>query len=135
MSVRGSPPVDLCFGACCIAASCLGKEAECHQAVIGSHMLSHIVVCCHTWSHVDHVSSSCICHMPCQQIGDSVLAMQEDSQARLWIYRRGDIAGLRYDSVYGLHPYVDAKTSSRTPIYITYNTGHAYPKFLITYKR
>lgn len=43
--------------------------------------------------------------------------------------RQGDIAGMRYDSVYGIHDF------HKTPIYVTYNAGHAYPKFLITYMR
>ena len=37
--------------------------------------------------------------------------------------------GLRYDCVSGVHP------SAGTPVYVTYNSGHAYPKYLITYKR
>ena len=41
--------------------------------------------------------------------------------------RQSDMADLRYDSVAGTYP------SCETPIYITYNIGHGYPKYLITY--
>ena len=43
--------------------------------------------------------------------------------------RRMGVAGLRYDSVTGIHPH------HNTPIFVTYNSGHAYPKYLITYTR
>lgn len=45
------------------------------------------------------------------------------------IGRRMGVAGLRYDSVTGIHPH------HSTPIFVTYNTSHAYPKYLITYSR
>ncbi|KAA6427151.1 MAG: RNase III inhibitor [Trebouxia sp. A1-2] len=45
------------------------------------------------------------------------------------IGRRMGVAGLRYDSVTGIHPH------HNTPIFVTYNSGHAYPKYLITYTR
>ena len=41
--------------------------------------------------------------------------------------RQLGISELRYDSVEAIHPH------SNTPIYITYNSGHGYPKYLITY--
>lgn len=42
--------------------------------------------------------------------------------------RRLGIPELRYDSVAGTY------NSCQTPIYITYNSAHGYPKYLITYK-
>ncbi|DBA92767.1 hypothetical protein WJX77_000576 [Trebouxia sp. C0004] len=45
------------------------------------------------------------------------------------IGRRMRVAGLRYDSVTGIHPH------HNTPIFVTYNSGHAYPKYLITYTK
>lgn len=43
------------------------------------------------------------------------------------VCRQLGISELRYDSVTAMHPHSD------TPIYITYNSGHGYPKYLITY--
>ena len=43
------------------------------------------------------------------------------------VCRQLGISELRYDSVEAMHPH------SYTPIYITYNSGHGYPKYLITY--
>lgn len=51
------------------------------------------------------------------------------SQSDLGKCRRMGVAGLRYDSVTGTHPH------HNTPIFVTYNSGHAYPKYLITYTR
>ena len=51
------------------------------------------------------------------------------SQSDLGECRRMGVAGLRYDSVTGIHPH------HSTPIFVTYNTSHAYPKYLITYSR
>ncbi len=51
------------------------------------------------------------------------------SQSDLGECRRMGVAGLRYDSVTGIHPH------HNTPIFVTYNSGHAYPKYLITYTR
>lgn len=42
--------------------------------------------------------------------------------------RRLGISELRYDSIKATHP------QSGTPIYVTYNSGHGYPKYLITYR-
>ncbi|KAL3136737.1 hypothetical protein ABBQ38_005454 [Trebouxia sp. C0009 RCD-2024] len=42
--------------------------------------------------------------------------------------RRLGISELRYDSIKAIHP------QSGTPIYVTYNSGHGYPKYLITYR-
>ncbi|KAL0050801.1 hypothetical protein WJX82_007440 [Trebouxia sp. C0006] len=42
--------------------------------------------------------------------------------------QRLGIPDLRYDSVSGTY------TSCQTPIYITYNSAHGYPKYLITYR-
>ena len=53
----------------------------------------------------------------------------ECSQSDLGECRRMGVAGLRYDSVTGIHPH------HNTPIFVTYNTSHAYPKYLITYSR
>ena len=51
------------------------------------------------------------------------------SQSCLGECRRMGVAGLRYDSVTGIHPH------HNTPIFVTYNSSHAYPKYLITYTR
>lgn len=74
----------------------------------------------------------CVLHMPVFRPDNAHAACQIGIHCHTYLVllacRRLGIANLRYDSVSGVHP------NGKTPIVVTYNSGHAYPRYLVTYK-